>query len=123
MTERPTEITLSIGAEPTTDDQELAELTQHLREDLLETGADSVKQVYGGEAPAGTKGDAVTLATLAVTLAPTALTGVIAILKSWLTRHERTSLTLQKGNRKITVTGTISKEHEKVIAGWLKKAS
>ena len=119
MTAELTELTLSIGAGPAADEQELAELTQHLREDLLETRVESVERVHGVEAPAGSKGDPVTLASLLVTLAPTALTGLIAVLQSWLTRHERTSLTLQRGEQKITVTGALSKEQQQVIADWL----
>jgi hypothetical protein len=41
------------------------------------------------------------------------------MLQSWLTRHERTTLTLQKADQKITVTGTLSKEQEQVIRDWL----
>jgi len=119
MRRQPTELILSIGAEPAADAQELAELTHSLREDLVETGVESVEHVRGAEAPVGSKGDAVTLATLAVTLAPTALMGVITILQSWLTRHERTSITLQKGHQKVTVTGTLSKDQQQVIANRL----
>ncbi len=119
MTALPTELTFSIGAGPAADEQELAELTQHLRDDLLETGVESIEQLRGAEAPTGSKGDAVSLATLAVTLAPTALTGLFTMLQSWLTRHERTSITLQKGDQKVTVTGTLSKEQQQVIADWL----
>ena len=115
----PTKLTLSIDTGPAADEQELAELTQNLRDDLLETGVESVEQVREAAAPAGSKGDAVTLATLAVTLAPTALTGLINMLQSWLTRHERTSVTLKWGDKVLTVTGTLSKEQQQVIADWL----
>ena len=119
MRVQPTELMLSIGAGPAADQQELAELTQHLREDLLETGVESIEQLRGAEAPAGSKGDAVTLATLAVTLGPTVVAGLIAMLQSWLTRHERTTLTLQRGEQKITVTGTLSQEQQQLIRDWL----
>jgi hypothetical protein len=115
----PTKLMLSIGAMSAVDEQELAELTQNLREDLMETGVESVEQVRGAEATAGSKGDAVTLATIAVALAPTALTGLINMLQSWLTRHERTSITLKRGDEVLTVTGTLSKDQQQVIAGWL----
>ena len=114
-----TELMFSINTESAADEQELAELTQHLREDLLETGVESVEQLREAKAPSGSKGDAVTLATLAVSLAPTALAGLISMLQSWLTRHERTSLTLQKGNQKITVTGALSKQQQQVITDWV----
>jgi hypothetical protein len=112
-------ILLTVNREADADEQQLSELTGRLREDLIDAGAESVERLRGGEAPAGSKGDAVTLASLLVALAPTALTGLIAALQSWLTRHERTSLTLQKGEQKITVTGTLSKEQQQIIASWL----
>jgi hypothetical protein len=119
MTAPFTELVVSIGAGPEADDQQVAELSQHLREDLLGTDVESVEHLRGAQAPAGSKGDAVSLATLAVTLAPAALTGLITMLQSWLTRHERASITLQKGDQKVTVTGTLSKEQQQVIADWL----
>lgn len=120
MTTKSTQLIFSIGAEPGTDEHELAELTHSLREDLMETDVESVEQVRGAEAPGGSKGGAATLASLAVTLAPTALTGVITMLQSWLTRHERTTITLQRGDGTITVTGTLSPEQQRVIADWLR---
>lgn len=119
MTSESTKLVFSISAGPAADQQELAELTQSLREDLVETDVESVEQVRGAAAPAGSKGDPVTLASLAVTLAPAALTGLITMLQSWLTRHERTSITLRKGDEVLTVTGTLSKDQQQLIAGWL----
>ena len=117
MTRELTKLSFSIGAGPMADAEKLAELTQQFQEDLVELG--SVEHVRGGEAPAKSKGDAITLATLAVALAPTALTGLINILQSWLTRHERTSITLKKGEEVLTLTGTLSKDQQQVIADWL----
>jgi len=117
MTSQRSGILLTVGGEA--DEQRLSELTDRLRDDLIDAGAESVERLRGGEAPAGSKGDAVTLASLLIALAPPALTGLIAALQSWLTRHERTSLTLQKGERKITVTGTLSREQQQLIADWL----
>ncbi|MFB3922952.1 MAG: hypothetical protein ACE145_14600 [Terriglobia bacterium] len=123
MATYPTELMLTIGAGSAADEQELADLSQRLRDDLIEIGADSAQAVRVPEAPAGAKGDPASLATLAVTLAPAALTGLITMLQSWLTRHERTSLTLEKGDEKITVTGTLSRDQQRVIADWLKTAA
>jgi hypothetical protein len=119
MTAQFTELVVSLDAGSGADAQDLAELSQRLREDLREIGVESVESVRGSEAPRGSKGDAVTLAALAVTLAPAALKGLITLLQSWLTRHERTRLTLQRGDKKITVSGALSKEQQQVIADWL----
>jgi hypothetical protein len=114
------EITLSIGGEAAIDHEELSHLSESLREDLIEAGAESVERLRGGEAPAGSKGDPITLASLLATLAPAALTGLITMLQSWLTRHERATLTLQRGEEKITVAGTLSQDQRRVITDWLR---
>jgi hypothetical protein len=119
MAEQTTSLILSIGAEPIDDTQEGAELAQLLMEDLLETGVESVEHVRDTETPAGAKGDPITLATLAVTLGPTALKGLMSALQSWLTRHERTSIVLIHGDRRIIVKGTLSKDQQQMIADWL----
>jgi hypothetical protein len=122
MTVLPTELTISIDAGPGADEQELAELTQHLRDDLLETGVEPVEQVRRAEAPAGSKGDAVTLATLAVTLAPIALREFMKALQTWLSRHERASVTVvESGGEKIVVTGSPSKEQQQVIDALVRR--
>ena len=119
MIAEPAEITLSIGGEAATDYEELSRLSEGLREDLIEAGAESVERLRGAEAPAGAKGDPITLASLLVTLAPTALAGLIAMLQSWLTRHDRATVTLQRGEDKITVAGALSQDQRRVIADWL----
>lgn len=119
MIEEPAEITLSIGGEAAIDHEELSRLGEGLWEDLIEAGAESVRGLRGGEAPAGSKGEPITLVSLLVTLAPTALTGLIAMLQSWLMRHERATLTLQRGEEKITVAGSLSQDQRRVITDWL----
>ncbi len=112
-------LVLSISAGSQADEQELAELTRNLRADLLDTSVESIEQIRAATAPVGAKGDAGSLASIAVTLLPAAVTGLIAVLHSWLARHDRTSITLQKGNHTITVTGTLSDDQQRLIADWL----
>jgi hypothetical protein len=119
MPVKPAEIMVRIGGEGTTEHEELSRLSEGLREELIEAGAESVERLHGDAAPAGSKGDPITLATLLVTLAPTALTGLIAMLQSWVTRHERATLTLQRGEEKITVAGPLSQDQRRVITDWL----
>lgn len=119
MTAKPADITFSIGGEVATDQEELSRLSEGLREDLIEAGAGSVDRLHGGVAPAGSKGDPITLASLLVTLAPAALPGLIAMLQSWLTRHERVTLTLKRGEEEITVSGALSQDQRGVITDWL----
>jgi hypothetical protein len=55
------------------------------------------------------------LATLAVTLAPVALTALMTALQTWLSRHERASVTVESGGEKLVVTGSPSKEQQRLI--------
>ncbi len=119
MITEPASITFTIDCQEATDLDEIARLSTDLREDLIEVGAESAERLRGGEAPARSKGDPITLGSLLVTLAPTALTGLVALLQSWLTRHERATLTLQRGEEKITASGVLSQDQRRVIADWL----
>ncbi len=73
----------------------------------------------GPGADSDAKGDPVTLATLAVTLAPIALKSVTDLLQSWLSRHERASVTLESGGTKITLTGTPSQDQMRMVEDWV----
>jgi hypothetical protein len=115
------QLTLHIDAGPEADEEEQARLAQHLRQSLLETDVDTVEQVHSGRAPAGAKGDPVTLATLAVTLAPIALAEVMKALQAWLSRNERASVSMESGGEKILVTGTPSKAQQQLIDAFVNR--
>jgi hypothetical protein len=119
MAEKPTQLIFNLDAGHDADDQERAELTRRLREYLIEGPADTVDFVRSGSAPIGAKGDPVTLCTLAVTLAPIAVTAVMGMLQSWLARHERASVTVESGGEKLTLTGTLSKEQQGMVEAFL----
>jgi hypothetical protein len=119
MESQTTRLMLHIDAGDDADKEEESRLTQRLRTNLLEWNVDSVDQVRSGAAPAGAKGDAVTLATLAVTLAPLALTEVMKALQMWLTRYERATVTVEKDGEKIVISGTPSKEQQRVIEAFV----
>jgi len=119
MANHAARLMLHIDAGPEADGEEQARLAQRLRENLLETDVDAVEQVHAGATPEGAKGDAVTLATLAVTLAPVALTEAMKVLQNWLSRHERASVTVESGGEKIVVTGSPSKEQQQLIEAFI----
>ena len=119
MSSQPTQLLLHIDAGPEADQEEQAQLAQRLREHLLELEVDAVDQVRSGAAPAGAKGDAISLATLAVTIAPVALKALTDMLQSWLTRHERASVTIESGDTKLIMTGTPSPEPLRIIDAWV----
>lgn len=120
MGDEPTQFLLTLGADADSDNAELAELGRQLRNELLELPAlEAVNPLRAGTVPAGAKGDPAIWATLAVTLAPTALTELIRIAQAWLTRHERATLTVETGGEKITITGSPSKEQTRLLEGFV----
>ena len=120
-TNEPAHLTLRIDAGPEADGEDQVKLAQRLRADLLELDVDRVEQVRSGTAPRGAKGDPVTLATLAVTLAPVALKGIMEALEAWLSRHERASVSVESGGEKIVVTGSPSKEQQQLIEAFVNR--
>jgi len=121
MADLPAQLTLHIDAGPEADEEEQARLIQHLRQTLLDTDVDTVEQVHSGTAPAGAKGDPVALASLAITLAPIALSGVVKALQAWLSRHERASVSVESGGEKIVVTGSPSREQQQLIDAFVNR--
>jgi hypothetical protein len=62
----------------------LDEITQHLREELLDVGVDSATRPSISDLPEGAKGvDIPTLNQIAVAVAPGALSGLITFLRKW----------------------------------------
>ena len=121
MAENSPSLTLSVNAGQGADLQESAELARRLRQLMLDSDIDKVDFVRSGEAPTGSKGDIVSLTSLAVTLAPLALTTLAGILQSWLTRHERASVTVETGGEKITITGSLSREQQKTLDAFFNR--
>lgn len=112
-------LSLHVDAGPGVDPQESADLAHRIRQLLLDRDVPRVELAHTGELPPGAKGDVVTLTTLAVTLGPIALKGVIDILQSWLTRHERATVTVESGGEKVTMTGTPTREQQQTVAAFL----
>lgn len=106
---------LGLDAGVGADDQERSDLARRLRQVLLEGPVDSAEFVRSGSLPAGAKGDPVTLSALAVTLAPAVLTAVMNMLQSWLSRHERASVTVESGGEKLTLSGKLSADQQRMV--------
>ena len=72
------------------DSAEVAEATQRLRTVLMQTDIKRADPVRGASAPSGAKaGEVITLGALAISLAPTALTTVLDLLRDWVRRDRR----------------------------------
>ncbi|HEY7391331.1 MAG TPA: hypothetical protein VH640_22640 [Bryobacteraceae bacterium] len=119
MENRAIQLILHIDAGPEADQEDQALLTQRLRHDLLDLDVESVDPIHSGAAPGRAKGDPVTLTTLAVTLAPIALTEIMKALQTWLSRHERATVSIESDGQKMTVTGSPSKEQQQAIEAFL----
>lgn len=112
---------LRIDAGSGSDAEEVAQFSQRLRREIQQLDVEAVDLVREGTAPAGAKGDPVTLGTLAVTLAPVALTSLFGLLQTWLARHDKATVTIEMGNDKLTLTGSPSKEQRQVIEAALQR--
>lgn len=118
------QLILDIDCGPDTDVEELAQLTQQLREQLSQLDVEAVDLVQAGQAPERAKAGApIAWGELLVTLAASggALVALIGTLQSWLTRHERRSVTLEIDGDKLAVTGISSQEQQRLINAWLSR--
>jgi hypothetical protein len=116
MTSSRAELLLSISPPQDADEQEIAQLNQQLRAAVLESDADTVEPARGGAAPAGAKGEPLTLAALLVMIAPKAVDGLIQIIQSWVSRHERVVVSVKSGDTEIKITGEPSAEQQQFAA-------
>ena len=124
MPHQTTQLMLTLDAGPEADDEELAELTRQLREELLELDVETVDLVRAGKVPEKAKaGDPVTWGALLVALVASGgvLTTLINTLQSWLTRHERRSVILEMDGDKLEVSGVSSEEQQRLINTWLSR--
>ncbi len=120
MPSKGAQLLLTISPEQGADPQELAELSRQLRAAVLnESDADAVEPTRADAAPAGAKGDPLTLATLAITIAPAAVEGLLRIIQAWVSRHERASVTVEAEGAKLTVTGDPSAMQRQLVDAFL----
>jgi hypothetical protein len=116
------QIMLKLDARSETDMERLAELTRQLRNELLELDMEDVGLVRSGEIPKKAKaGDPIAWGELLVTLTSSGgvVVALVNVLQSWLTRHERRSVTLEIDGDKLEVTGISSGEQQRLINAWL----
>jgi hypothetical protein len=73
---------------PGLDAEGLEKLASNLLEAVSATDVDQVRLGIGGPAPAGAKsGELLAVGALVITLAPTVMEGLIAVVSSWLSRQ------------------------------------
>ena len=124
MSDDKTEILLSVETEERISDEELVNLTYQLRDDILDTNVKSADFIKSGTAPEDSRAiEPVTLGALLVTLASSGgvLTTLIGTIKDWLTRNEKSSITLEINGDKISITGASPQQEEQLVREWIKR--
>lgn len=123
MLDQTTQVILDIHTDSETDVDELAKLTQQLREELLELDVEAVDLASVGKKPEKAKAvDPISWGTLLVTFVTAGgASTLINTLQSWLSRHERRSVTLKIGDDELAVTGISSEEQKRLIDAWLSR--
>lgn len=112
---------LEIDAEPDADAEEIAELTAHLQEELLELDVDAVELAREGQPPPDAKAlDVLGLGTLLVTLVQSAggLTSLVSSLRSWLSGQPR-SVRIELDGDVLEMSGISSGAQEQLISDWI----
>jgi hypothetical protein len=107
---------------PEHDVEELADLTQRLRDELLELDVDTVEPATGGAAPDGAKGlELLAVGGLIVRFAMKAsvLRGVVDATVGWLGRQQARSVKLTLDGDTLELTGVSSDEQQRLIEHWV----
>lgn len=110
---------LKVVGEPDVDPQESADLARSLRQFMLDREIPRVEFMRSVDPPTGAKGDPVTVTTLVVTLSSIALKGVVDLLRTWLTCHDRAIVTIETGGEKLTINGSPSREQQETVGAFL----
>jgi hypothetical protein len=120
--EQENKLTINVEGGTEADADDLAQVTQRLRAELLELDVDEVEHARSADAPKGAKGAALTaIGSLVVTLAPIVVPALVTTVQSWLRRNNHLSLTLERGGEKIKLTGHPTQEQQQIIKAWLRR--
>ena len=79
------QLNIEVSATDATE-EEIDKLTRQLLIEFRELDVESVQLAKGGPAPVGSKGDALTMGSIALEFLPAFLPSVIGLLQSWLAR-------------------------------------
>lgn len=113
-------LTLVVGRAAEGDDAELDQLTRQLRSELLDTDVHDVRLLREGEAPPGAKVvDPATIGALAVTLAPSAIPGLIGLVQGWLRGRPTAGVKVTLGRDSIELTNATAVQVEQLTRAFL----
>ena len=121
MDEQPPALGVQVVAGPDDDAEEIAEAVRQLRRELLELDVAGVEVPSAGEPPPGSRGvDVAALGALLVHLAdPTLLSGVVTVVRSWLSGSSKRSIKLELGGDVLELKGVSSQEQRRLTDEWL----
>lgn len=121
MNERTPALGVQVVAGPDYDAEEIAEATLQLRRELLELDVVAVEVPSAGEPPPGSRAiDVAALGVLLVHLAdPDMLAGVVAAVRSWLSRSSKRSIKMELGGDVLELKGVSSQEQRRLTDEWL----
>jgi hypothetical protein len=113
-------LTLTIEHGPDGDVEELAHLTRQLRRELLELDVEQADVVRHGELPRGAKAvDPAAAGHIALTLAPAAIHGVIALVRRWLEIRRVASVKVTLGEDSLELTNASSEQQDQITRAFL----
>jgi len=75
-------------AAPDFTETEIDKLTRQLLSELRELNVESAELAKGGPAPDGSKGDPITIGTIALEVLPVAIPSVIGFVQAWMSRGQ-----------------------------------
>lgn len=97
------------------------DLAGQLRQELHQTGFD-VQRPTAGDAPAGTKGDAISWAQLAVTFSG-GLPALVAAIHAFTQRDETRKVTITLDDDTLELTAPTSTQQQQLVDAWLMRHS
>ncbi|MBG0825926.1 hypothetical protein HS048_35215 [Planomonospora sp. ID91781] len=113
------EIHVSLLPEPGSDAEELAQLTDLLREELLELDVGSLRYPDGPALPDTAKGSGAVLGALIVQLgASDGIKSVVAAVRGWSARMNRT-VEINIDGDVLKMTGATADQTGKIIDAWI----
>jgi hypothetical protein len=116
------ELTVEVEAPADADAEELAQLTNRLRAELLGLDVDAVYSASDKEAPDSSKGvDLLAAGGLLVgfVLRPDVLQSIIDGIRSWLRRQRARSIKLTLDGDSLELTGVSTAEQNRLIELWV----
>lgn len=82
-----TQLNIEVSANDATE-EDIDRMTRQLLSELRELDVESAELAKGGPAPAGSKGDPLTIGAIALEVLPAVLPSVIGLVQAWSTRGQ-----------------------------------